>query len=144
MSPIAKRRRTDLASTDGAEKDETESKFSAEQATAAVADSRPQPKSAPTPQKQQMTAQAVGEMHGYKSNVFRMETEEMLHEVALNYGSKRMSAIEKTLHQLKSAIDAIPERKGLKVGIPQWLYGCKRDTLLIVGIYYRFLPSKRK
>ena len=120
MPPIAKRRRT---GTDGAEKDEPEPKFSVERVAAApaVVDSRPQPKSAPNPQKQQMTAQAVGEMYGYKSNVFRMETEEMLREVALNYGSKRMSAIEKTLHQLKNAIIAIPERKGLKVGNPQWL-----------------------
>lgn len=66
-------------------------------------------------QKNSLTAQAAGEMSSYKSNVFRMETDEMLQEIAFSYGSKKMAAVEKILHRLKSAIDAIPEKAGVKV-----------------------------
>lgn len=84
-----------------------------------------QQKSVPQSHKQQPIAQTVGEMYSYKSNVFRMETEEMLQQVTLNYDSKRMAAVEKILHQLKSTIDAIPERKGLKVGFSAFcVAGC--------------------
>ena len=100
---------------------------------------------ADTPQKRQpfqkkapkstttLTAQAVGEMYGHKSNVFRMETDEMLAEIALNYESKRMAAVQKTLHQLKSVIDAIPERKELKVrrSVARWRLA---KMLMICGI----------
>ncbi|KAI5855226.1 Nrap protein [Tricharina praecox] len=99
MSPIAKRRRTDMEETSGDEK----------------ALRQAQKKHAAAQHKTQLTAQAVGEMYSYKSNVFRMETEEMLSEVAFNYGSKRMASVEKTLHQLKDLVDAIPERSGLKI-----------------------------
>ena len=75
-------------------------------AVAAVADDKASRKNPALQQqhKTQLTAQAVGEMYGYKSNVFRMETEEMLAEVALNYGSKRMGAVDKLLHQIKSVV----------------------------------------
>ncbi|KAH0612567.1 uncharacterized protein H6S33_008947 [Morchella sextelata] len=53
-------------------------------------------------------AQAVSDMYEYKSNVFRMETEELLKEVRLNY-QKRMAPVERVLHRLKSIIEAIPE-----------------------------------
>ena len=38
--------------------------------------------------------------------------------MALNYGSKRMGAVDKLLHQIKSVVDAIPEKAGLKVWLP--------------------------
>ena len=99
MSPIAKRRRTDMD-----ENSENENALRQAQRKHAAAQHRTK-----------LTAQAVGEMYSYKSNVFRMETEEMLNEVAFNYGSKRVAAVEQTLHRLKDLIDAVPERKGLKV-----------------------------
>ena len=46
-------------------------------------------------------------MYEYKSNVFRMETDEMLAEVRVDY-QKRMGSVEKALHKLKNIIDNIP------------------------------------
>lgn len=59
-------------------------------------------------------AQAVSDMYEYKSNVFRMETEELLKEVRLNY-QKRMAPVERVLHRLKSIIEAIPENLDIPV-----------------------------
>lgn len=64
---------------------------------------------------EQEKAQAVSDMYEYKSNVFRMETEELLKEVRLSY-QKRMAPAEKVLHKLKSVIEAIPERLDIPVG----------------------------
>lgn len=47
------------------------------------------------------------DMYEYKSNVFRMETDEMLAEVKVDY-QKRMGSVEKALHKLKNIIDNIP------------------------------------
>ncbi|KAF8543045.1 Nrap protein [Trichophaea hybrida] len=117
MSPIAKRIRTDIAGSNtlGNGPATQHSESSAAESGSGDKKFTHQHKPAPQPHKQQPIAQAVSEMYSYKSNVFRMEMEEMLQEVALNYGSKRMAVVEKILHQLKSAIDAIPERKGLKI-----------------------------
>lgn len=64
---------------------------------------------------EQEKAQAVSDMYEYKSNVFRMETEELLKEVRLSY-QKRMAPAEKVLHKLKSVIEALPERLDIPVG----------------------------
>lgn len=50
----------------------------------------------------------------HKSNVFRMETEEMLAEVRLNV-PRRMELLEKTLRDVKAAIDGIPDSLGKTV-----------------------------
>lgn len=64
---------------------------------------------------EQEKTQAVSDMYEYKSNVFRMETEELLREVRLNY-QKHMAPAEKVLHKLKSIIEDIPERLDISVG----------------------------
>lgn len=64
---------------------------------------------------EQEKSQAVSDMYEYKSNVFRMETDELLKEVRLSY-QKRMAPAEKVLHKLKSIIEAIPERLDISVG----------------------------
>lgn len=56
----------------------------------------------------------LAEMYEYKSNVFRMETEELLAETRVNY-EKRLGPVQKALHKLKSIIDSIPERAGILV-----------------------------
>lgn len=68
---------------------------------------------------EQEKTQAVSDMYEYKSNVFRMETEELLKEVRLNY-QKRMVPAEKVLHKLKSIIEALPERLDISVGLNFW------------------------
>ena len=50
------------------------------------------------------------QMYEYKSNVFRMETDELLAEVKVDY-KKRMGPVEKALHKLKSIIDSIPAKE---------------------------------
>lgn len=64
---------------------------------------------------EQEKAQAVSDMYEYKSNVFRMETDELLKEVRLSH-QKRMAPAEKVLHKLKSVIEALPERLDIPVG----------------------------
>ena len=49
------------------------------------------------------------QMHEYKSNVFCMETDELLAEIKVDY-KKRMGPVEKALHKLKSIIDNIPTK----------------------------------
>lgn len=68
---------------------------------------------------EQEKTQAVSDMYEYKSNVFRMETEELLKEVRLNY-QKRLAPAEKMLHKLKSAIEAFPEHLNIPVGFNSW------------------------
>ncbi|KAI5793911.1 Nrap protein [Peziza echinospora] len=51
----------------------------------------------------------LADMHEYKSNVFRMQTDELLAEAQVDY-HKRMGPVEKALHKLKAIIDSIPER----------------------------------
>lgn len=50
------------------------------------------------------------DMYEHKSNVFRMETDEMLAEVKVDY-QKRMRSVEKILHKLKNIIDNIPRNE---------------------------------
>jgi len=50
------------------------------------------------------------QMYEYKSNVFRMETDELLAEVKVDY-KKRMGSVEKALHRLKRIIDSIPAKE---------------------------------
>lgn len=64
---------------------------------------------------EQEKTQAVTDMYEYKSNVFRMETEELLKEVRLKH-QKRMAPAEKVLHMLKSVIETFPERLDIPVG----------------------------
>lgn len=68
---------------------------------------------------EQEKTQAVTDMYEYKSNVFRMETEELLKEVRLKY-QKRMAPAEKVLHRLKSIIETFPERLDVPVGFNSW------------------------
>lgn len=74
------------------------------------------PKNAGGSTSEQGKAQAVSDMYEYKSNVFRMETDELLKEVRLSY-QKRMVPAEKVLHKLKSIIEALPERLDISVGL---------------------------
>ncbi|KAA8898820.1 Nrap protein [Sphaerosporella brunnea] len=105
MLPVAKRRRTSM-SPSGEENAQLPD----------GADEKARKKHAAAQHKTQLTAAVVGEMQGsYKSNVFRMETEEMLSEVAVAYGGKRMKAVEGVLHCVKALIDAIPDREGMKI-----------------------------
>ncbi|KAF8423778.1 Nrap protein [Tirmania nivea] len=52
----------------------------------------------------------LSQMYEYKSNAFRMETDELLAEVKVDY-QKRMGTVEKALHKLKSIIDSIPAKE---------------------------------
>ncbi|KAI8973737.1 Nrap protein [Mycotypha africana] len=45
----------------------------------------------------------------YKSNIFKLEIEELLAEITPNYGKHK--AVEKALHHLKAIFDSIPEAK---------------------------------
>ena len=54
--------------------------------------------------------QKLTHMYEYKSNVFRMETDELLAETKVDY-QKRMGPVEKVLHKLKSIIDKIPGKE---------------------------------
>ncbi|RCI04195.1 hypothetical protein CU098_009525 [Rhizopus stolonifer] len=49
----------------------------------------------------------------YKSNIFKLEIEELLKEVNMNYTKHK--ALEKSLHHLKAVFDAIPEGKPMKL-----------------------------
>lgn len=69
----------------------------------------------------QEKARAIGEMYEYKSNVFRMEIDELLSEIRLDY-RKRMAPVEKALYKLKSVIDDIPEKLDLQVGAVWFLF----------------------
>ncbi|RPB25655.1 Nrap protein [Terfezia boudieri ATCC MYA-4762] len=52
----------------------------------------------------------LSQMYEYKSNVFRMETDELLAEVKVDY-KKRMGPVERALHKLKSIIDSISAKE---------------------------------
>lgn len=71
---------------------------------------------------EQEKTQAVSDMYEYKSNVFRMETEELLKEVRLKY-QKRMAPAEKALHRLKGVIEAFPEHLDVSVSFNSWFEG---------------------
>lgn len=58
----------------------------------------------------------LSQMYEYKSNVFRMETEELLAEVKLDY-QKRMGPVEKVLHKLKNIIDTLPAKEPAIVSV---------------------------
>lgn len=60
------------------------------------------------------------QMYEYKSNVFRMETAELLAEVTVDY-QKRMGPVEKALHKLKSIIDNISTKEPAMVSGSGWL-----------------------
>lgn len=51
----------------------------------------------------------------YKSNMFKMQTDELLHEVRLKDGKKEALA-EQALRQLKTVIEGIPDRDQISVG----------------------------
>lgn len=51
----------------------------------------------------------------YKSNMFKMQIDELLHEVRLKDG-KREALAEQALRQLKMVIEGIPDRGGVSVG----------------------------
>ncbi|KAI8645019.1 Nrap protein [Parasitella parasitica] len=62
----------------------------------------------------------AGELEGlketaelYKSNIFKLEIDELLAEVAVNY--EKHKALEKALHHLKAIFDSIPDGKQLKL-----------------------------
>ncbi|PWW76794.1 Nrap protein [Tuber magnatum] len=61
------------------------------------------------PSSEQEKAQAVRESYESKFNVFRMETEELLSEIRVDY-RKRMAPVEKMLHKLKNIIEKIPRK----------------------------------
>jgi U3 small nucleolar RNA-associated protein 22 len=104
MSPVAKRRRTSTSPERA-------------QSPSHGADEKARKKQLAAQYKTAITAQAVGEMYGSsKSGMFRMETEEMLSEVSLSYGSKRMKAAEDVVRRVKALIDAVPEKEAAKIG----------------------------
>ena len=60
------------------------------------------------------------QMYEYKSNIFRIETDELLAELKVDY-KKRMGPVEKALHKLKGIIDSIPAKEPAMVsGISEY------------------------
>ncbi|KAG1171806.1 hypothetical protein G6F70_006734 [Rhizopus microsporus] len=62
----------------------------------------------------------AGELEGlketvelFKSNIFKLEIEELLSEISINYDKHK--ALEKALHNLKATFDSIPEGKPMKL-----------------------------
>ncbi|KAI9482662.1 MAG: Nrap protein [Benjaminiella poitrasii] len=49
----------------------------------------------------------------YKSNIFKLEIDELLSEITVNY--EKHKALEKALHNLKAIFDAIPDGKPMKL-----------------------------
>ncbi|KAG1083124.1 hypothetical protein G6F42_022325 [Rhizopus arrhizus] len=49
----------------------------------------------------------------YKSNIFKLEIDELLTEINVNYDKHK--ALQKALHHLKAIFDSIPDGKQLKV-----------------------------
>ncbi|RPA72847.1 Nrap protein [Ascobolus immersus RN42] len=64
--------------------------------------------------KSELEADDIVRMYESKSNLFRLETEELLSEVKVNY-EKRMGPVDKFLHRLKTAIEEIPEKAAVPV-----------------------------
>lgn len=56
----------------------------------------------------------LNSMYESKSSLFKLETDELLKEVQINY-EKRMAPVVKLLHKLKEVIDGIPEREPVAV-----------------------------
>jgi U3 small nucleolar RNA-associated protein 22 len=76
--------------------------------------------------KSELEADEIIQMHESKSNLFRLETEELLSEVKVNY-EKRMGPVDKFLHRLKAVIDEIPEKAAVPVSCPS---STRCDTLV--------------
>jgi U3 small nucleolar RNA-associated protein 22 len=109
---------SDEVMQDGSEiedEDEDEDRHEDEHEEQTIQASDPKPRKVPkNPASEQEKAQAIGEMYEYKSNVFRMETDELLSEIRLDY-RKKMAPVEKTLYKLKSVIEAISEKLDVHV-----------------------------
>ena len=132
MAPAIKKRRTEIEKDEEARAKTTIGRLSSEEEAEAISKEddiggrtfEAKSKARKTPQypsSEQEKAQAVSESYESKSSVFRMETEELLSEIRVDY-RKRMAPVEKMLHRLKNIIDEIPRKTDATVCILNHLY----------------------
>ncbi|RPA94731.1 Nrap protein [Choiromyces venosus 120613-1] len=127
MAPASKKRRTETREEDGRVRTkETTDQLSSEEEMEAISkeddaggqtfEAKSKARKIPKhPSSEQEKAQAVSESYESKSNVFRMETEELLSEIRVDY-RKRMAPAEKMLHKLKNIIEKIPPKTDVTIG----------------------------
>lgn len=132
MAPATKKRRTEIEKDEEAGAKATTGGHSSEEETEALSkeddvggrtfEAKSKTRKAPQhPSSEQEKAQALSESYESKSSVFRMETEELLSEIRVDY-RKRMAPVEKMLHRLKNIIDEIPRKTDTTVRILNHLY----------------------
>jgi U3 small nucleolar RNA-associated protein 22 len=105
---------------DHSEEEEVEEKPSSAPAVKATNTSKPPKRPAANLQAGVYTSES------FKSNVFKLQVDELLEQVALRYGKKEASA-ENAMRTLKTIIEQIPGRDALPVCI-KWFLHVKRLT----------------
>ncbi|KAG0124810.1 Nrap protein [Tuber indicum] len=126
MAPATKKRRTEIEESDEevraketigglSSEEEMEAVFKEDDFGGRTFEAKSKPRKTPKhSSSEQEKAQAISESYESKTNVFRMETEELLSEIRVDY-RKRMAPAEKMLHKLKNIIEKIPRKTGATI-----------------------------
>lgn len=154
MSPQSpKRRRVESEDENSSRSPSPSAENSAEDSTAQQ--DAPAAPSAPKPKKAKTSAPAVTDndlknlsvMGQYKSNLFKLELDEMLAEVRMN-PQKKLAGAEKLLHQLRNLIDGLPGKDGISAADvkkemkSKAVYVPFPDPAPAEGVQYKFAYAK--
>lgn len=114
MAPVTKRRKLRHGGEDGVASDSGESTVSSRTETHEKKRKVAAPKHAHSKVNAELQ-DGVYTAEVYKSNVFKMQVDELLEQVRLKHGKKIASA-ENAMRSLKNLIEQLPARDALSVG----------------------------